>query len=143
MSWLTVLVDFTRFDEAREGERRLLQRNVDLSVPENQNRVQEAWPGGWRRSPTLPGRTLASGMRPGQAGPGGGSRPRASRAGFPCMQVLASPRPDWGGAGGGQRRSLPGEESWGLSPLCAPTCTSFGVSSPKSRNGAFGRDSED
>jgi hypothetical protein len=34
-----------------------LQRNVDLSAPENQSPIQGAGPGGWQRGPTPPGRT--------------------------------------------------------------------------------------
>lgn len=34
-----------------------LQRNADLSAPENQNRVQGAWLNGWKRGLTSPGRT--------------------------------------------------------------------------------------
>ena len=43
-----------------------LRRNVDLSAPENQNQVQGAWPGCWRRGPISLGRTRMSGTRPGR-----------------------------------------------------------------------------
>lgn len=93
----------------------LLQRNADLSAPENQNRVQGAWPGSWRRSPTSPGRTQAPGTGPGGVGPGGGSRPRASHAAFPRVQALASPKPDSREEAG---RKAPRERKTGASRLC-------------------------
>lgn len=106
----------------RPGGRRLLQKNVDLSVPENQNPVQGAWLGGWRRKPHLTwadtgiwNEAWPSG--PGEVAPGPGPAVLPSHV---CRCWLP---PDQTGVGGErQRRSLPGEESWGLSPLCTPTC---------------------
>lgn len=94
----------------------LPHRNVDLSAPENPDRARGAWPVGWRRGPTSPGRTLATGMRPGRGGPGGGSRPRASHAAFPRVKALASPQPDRGPGGGEAARSFSGRGKLGTFP---------------------------
>lgn len=119
MSWLTVIVDFPGFDEAsREKASSEECRPVCTRKPKPSPRGvagrlaekphltwedtgiwNEAWPGG-----------------PGEVAPGPGPAVLLSHV---CRCWLP---PNQTGVGGeGQRRSLPGEESWGLSPLCTPT----------------------